>query len=988
MRRSKGALHTRNAYQALLQLPQQQQQQRRVLSSAAFCPAYFSPASGSHSALSIPLFASSIIFSSVSSSSTAKIKRTSIFAFASYSTANSPTPYPLPGSNNEIDPRGVDYSLFEPQDSTYVQQVPSSPNGASAAETSHSSTDSGSTSTVFDPSTKTPSTLSPPTQLLARLIGDEEFETATQVLHELQTLRTPLSEPLPIFSSAAMWAVHNDRPNDMLLWMRLCPGYVSGTKYLNTASNNSYSVQVRSVSRDFRKCFLVLLNAYGDDLRLLQRASMIAVEKGLWGVLQSLLAQILRFGVGNMMPGEARSNPDVAWQYFNRIVQVHQAQKGQKDPSKKRELQVATMELSRLYNLGIRTLALAGRLDDALLWADKSVMPITAALRKVLKVDGFTENFLVEELVKGGDDYYIERARVLTERLANNAARPVTQTATNVDTVLERVQRESAFTSSGTYANCSDRSETDLDGAILFYLRQGDLVAARNHLLSVLNSSARIWRDDTNSALVSTSTIDNDSVFSHLPSAYALSSLHDTAHKLGTIGVTTSLTEPDMHSDTTHASSSSNFETLTAEEFLRPIRKALLDTRGGRGLWETSRLYGLVKKEKYREAIGFYVGKSGFRLPAGGITPELIGLALDSTSATGKGSKHVQRNAGRSKQWPSTHAINLMLRAITGLCVERKDYNRLAQVYDTWKAASLPTHSSASSSSHADSDVGKENDGLPELVFTQWLPSQRPDSHTFDPFLRAFARIHTSSIPTEDSPSTSSSVSSNITYTPFGSSSAVLPVIRDMTNQFQIRPSISSWTIALECLGREGRSRWSTTTSVLARAVGINTVSPLPLCSSSSGRHNETRNEGEMEGVKGPQEGFAPANLATYTALIRALVRVAHQDGGSMVYEASGVRDDLLLRTRDLDVAVRQLVSTEEEEEAESGQTFYIDLLSRWQAVQQAVSERKMMKDDRRERWDAATMLEANDGRTVEALKDLWMVETAQSHAEIADSFH
>ncbi|CDW98572.1 hypothetical protein [Sporisorium scitamineum] len=175
-----------------------------------------------------------------------------------------------------------------------------------------------------------------------------------------------------------------------------------------------------------------------------------------------------------------------------------------------------------------------------------------------------------------------------------------------------------------------------------------------------------------------------------------------------------------------------------------------------------------------------------------------------------------------------------------------------------------------------------------------------------------------------------------------------MDVIRDMTDLFQVRPSISTWTIALECLAREGRERWVSTTSILARAVGINTTpsSPPPAAAEAN---------------------FPPANLATYTALLRALIRVSHKEGGSMVEEAGAVRDDLLVRTLDLDVAVRGLVLAEKEE----ADVFWSDLLKRWQAVQQGGKGR-----DGRERWDAAEVLRANGGRTVEALREVWLLES------------
>ncbi|SPO29876.1 uncharacterized protein UTRI_06150_B [Ustilago trichophora] len=943
MRRSSSALPARDACRALWQ-QQQPQQQRRILSSAAVYPGYPWPASSSSSTAS----SSSKLLSSSSSASSSSFKsrRTSklaqpLFAFASaYSTSN--PAYPLPGSNNDIDPRGVDYSLFEAEDESYTQYASTSAivDGTNTVQQDDTSATAAEESTT---------TLSAPTQLLVRLINSADFEAATTVVQELQTLQVPLNEPLPIYSTAALWAIRHGKKQDLLTWMRLCPGYAPGTKHLETASTNTYPKQVRSIATNFRKCFMILLDSYGDDMRLLQKASMIAAEKGLWSVLQSTLAQILRFGVGRMPDSEA-TNPALAWQYFNRLVQVHQSQRGLKEEGRKKAILSATVELRGLYNLGIRTLALAGRLDDAIHWADKSVDVNNAGLAQILRLESFTENLLMEELVRAGS-FWIDQARSLADRLSSAPARPMMHKWVNVDAVIERIEREAAFTSTETDTDYASRPGSSLDNTILAHLQQGDVVTARDHLLSVLRSATRVRRDDADLLLpYASSSADSTSIFAHLPSARVLSELNDMANKLGTVAVTSSLTETDMHHPESDTLDPTSQETLTAEEFLRPIRDNLLHVRGGKGLWETARLYGFVKKGKYREAVQFYVGKAGFKMPSGGITIELVKLALDQQSLPNPSRRETTDKATgmRGKHWPSTHSINLVLKAIAGVCVEAKDYSRLTQVYNLWKESSRPSRTP----SRQDSTVEE----IEELVFNQWPPSQRPDSHTFDPFLRAFGRLNVETHPT--------SPEAKVEKQSFGSSQAMLDIIRDMTEQFSVRPSVSSWTIALECLAREGRARWTGTTSVLARAVGINTCSPLSPSPAE-------------EMVKAAQPSFAPANLATYTALIRALVRVSHSEGGSMVEEVAAIRDDLLLRTLDLDMAVRHFVLAEKEEEGEESDRFYSDLLGRWQAVQRAG-----LQQDHRERWDASLLLTANQGRTVEALRELWLVESSVRSSE------
>ena len=96
-----------------------------------------------------------------------------------------------------------------------------------------------------------------------------------------------------------------------------------------------------------------------------------------------------------------------------------------------------------------------------------------------------------------------------------------------------------------------------------------------------------------------------------------------------------------------------------------------------------------------------------------------------------------------------------------------------------------------------------------------------------------------------------------------------------------------------------------------------------------------------------------------------------------MVEEAAAIRDDLLVRTMDLDVAVRQMLLVEAEEQNDEGQQFWKDLLQRWQTVQEAVFTRGNTASDERARWQAAEMIRANGRRTIEAMHELWVLESA-----------
>lgn len=847
--------------------------------------------------------------------------------------------------------------MFESEDDAYSQYA-STPVIAEEANSLQHDDSTSSAATAADVSD-----LSPPTQLLVRLIRENDFEAATTVLTELKALHTPLNELLPDFAPAALWAIRNGKSTEMIYWMRLCPGYIPGTKRLETASQRPHKAQLASVASCFRKCFVVLLDSYGDDLRLLHRASLLAAEKGMWSVLQSTLAQILRFGIGNVM-GPVWSNSILGWQYFTRLLQANQSQRGLKDERRREVIKAATLEIRAMYNLGIRTLALAGRLDDAIYWAQKSIEapPEYVVLAQNLKVDPFTKRLLIEELIRAG--VYLEQAYLFGRKFysvpKNGEKRRM------VNEMRERIEQETAHASAAKEHDfTAARSESVLDQTIQSYLKQGDIVTARDHLLSVLGSASQFqYSPDEPMPAGDAPYADNPvAVLEHLPSARTLSELQDLAFKFGTVPVTASLTETDMNrvpaSDGSHETSFSQ-EMMTAQDFLRPVRSKLLLVRGGKGLWETARLYGFIKKGKWKDAILFYIGKDGFRLPAGGISMELVSLVLDQQSLTNASRYDLLDKARwmRGKNWPSTHAINLMLKAIVSICVEGKDYSRLTRVYQQWREASLPNKIS---------DEHSESGHVGELVFGQWPPSQRPDSYTFDPFIRAFGRLN---IEVESGPTSSTAPSAlekaggpaRAEKQPWGSSQAVMDVIRDMTDIFFVRPNISTWTIALECLAREGRSRWTTTTSVLARAVGINTASPL----SSS-----------YTTVQSAEASFAPANSATYTALMRALIRVSHQDGGSMVEEAAAVRDDLLARTLELDVPLRQMAPVDAHDE-DDDQRFWSDLLKRWHVVQEAILAHGGATLDDRSRWQGAEMITANGGRTIETMRELWVLESAR----------
>ncbi|GAC75368.1 hypothetical protein PANT_15c00037 [Moesziomyces antarcticus T-34] len=971
MRPPNSSLPARDAWRALAH----QQRQLRLLSSAALSASSASTATAPTSSANSPLFPLKLTFSATSFSPT-KVRSTRRprppFAFA-YSTSN--PAYPLPGSNNEIDPHGVDFSLFEPEDEVYAQQASSS--------TSTKSADGDGQDASTSMTGESIAALSPSTQLLARLIQEEDFKAATTALYQFQSLGTTLNEPLPEFAVAALWAIKRGRRHDMLSWMRLCPEYTPSKRGVEAESSVSYAGQDDPTVSHILKCFVVLLEGYGDELELLQQASLIAAEKGHWSVIRSSLAQILRYGIGGTYGSDA-SNSVLAWQYFKQLVLGHRRERARRLRSTRQELMPAHPQLRALYNLGIRTLALAGRLDDAISWAQHSARTSHTAegVAHIVSTSNFTQRLLFEELFRAGGEY-VQKAYSLAELLAcsSKRGRRAVELA-NVDGIAKRIARETASSLEAESVDTEAEPEARLDAILQTHLDQGDVFAAREHLLSVLRSAEKVRRTDDSPMPEDYAPGSKDAaVFAHLPSARTLSKLQDLAYSYGTVPITVSLTESDVGpAGTTDGSQASpSQEAVGADKFLSPVRKRLLTVRGGKGLYETATLYGLVKKAKWKAALDFYVGSNGFKMPAGGITSELIALALAQSGLPPSERSGHELAARRllGKYWPSTHAINLVLRAVVGVCMDAKDYARLTRVYELWKETAsmrrMPDseHEGEQEQKHTqeheqeqenENENEHEDNGSVSLAFEHWPPSQPPSSRTFDGFIRAFARLEVDVATSGTASGTESeTMPGQMKKQVWGSSQAVLGVIRDMTERFGVQPSVSTWTIALECLAREGRERWTNTTSILARAVGINTISPLSAAAD------------EAEPVLA-QGDFAPANLATYTAVVHALLRVSHGDGGSMVEEAAAVRDDLLARTADLDLAVRSLVRSERND-GEEAETFWSDLLERWEAVQQAVSQRGT--PDQRQQWHAHKMLKANGGRTVEALRELWLLESS-----------
>ena len=104
---------------------------------------------------------------------------------------------PASTENKQLDPRGVDYELFEPPTAEY--------RAAAAAAAA--------------PTTALPA----PTALLARLLAARRFADARHALTQLQHLHSALGPPLPAYIHAAHWAAAHRHTDDALTWLALAP---------------------------------------------------------------------------------------------------------------------------------------------------------------------------------------------------------------------------------------------------------------------------------------------------------------------------------------------------------------------------------------------------------------------------------------------------------------------------------------------------------------------------------------------------------------------------------------------------------------------------------------------------------------------------------------------------------------------------------------------------------------------------------------------
>ena len=739
------------------------------------------------------------------------------------------------GTNDELDTRGVDFSLFEPSDESDEYARLAQHAHIQPRQPKHRP------SSKHDPIVQDDQrNLTHGAKLLRRLIREKEFKSAAQVLAELKLLESPLGEPLNEYADAALWFLQDGNKTDALHWLELVPLSEPPNK---TRRNRTALERDQPLKLVLGQFFTLLLNRYTTDLALLQQAVYVAVSKGHMSTVRTAFIHLLRHGTASQRTSSSSaSTAQQTWSFFTRLTDLAIRDSGSIASSD--DALALRQRLGSLYNLGVRTLALSGRLNDAVGWARKSLGDNGHLTRQVLRLELFSHKLLVEELVSAGGEY-IETAKALNDEIEADM-----QTKSQKEhgfgghrSHIAKINKLLPHADLGNWDPTPRRQPVPvvdpyqvnkLDKRILACLDRDDVIGARDVLLDSINiePQAPNKQPQLKFGQVPKSA---QSMFAleHLPSAAVLSQLQRAARRIALIQAPSS---PSVGKETEGST-----QMLNARAFLDPVQLRLRRTRAGKGLWETARLYAMVDQEEWRKALHFYQSKAGFCLEAGGITRELIQQAGGASSARLDDPWDTTHDTPRQERgllWPSTHAVNLALHAIVGLC--RHDPARLEAVYAAWKRNSF-----------REEDLDGNDAG--QLRFESWPPGYAPDSYTFDPFLHAFA------------------------HSKRGGWRRALEVIREMTDSYRIRPSVATWTILLEAFANQ---RWDEGAERLAMQMGIIT------------------RPGVKPARADPDNPVPQATLETYTALINSLIN--KPSSKQNVREAAWIRDDLLVRMRSL----------------------------------------------------------------------------------------
>lgn len=216
------------------------------------------------------------------------------------------------GSNMQLDPRGVDYALFEAPSAEY--RVPAADAGPADA-----------------PARAPDAALAPPTALLQRLLHAQQFDDALRALDQLEALDTPLGAPLVEYAHAARHCAARGHAADALRWLALAPHAAAaraGRWHVDQAVH--------------------WLTAAGDDA--LQRACVLAAAKGYASALTTGATHLFR---------TAAWHTDGARALWDRLTA----------PYAPVDASARDRQLARLYNRALRAMAHGGHAHAARAWA-------------------------------------------------------------------------------------------------------------------------------------------------------------------------------------------------------------------------------------------------------------------------------------------------------------------------------------------------------------------------------------------------------------------------------------------------------------------------------------------------------------------------------------------------------------------------------------------------------------------------------------------
>ncbi|PKI85096.1 hypothetical protein MVES1_001434 [Malassezia vespertilionis] len=165
-------------------------------------------------------------------------------------------PRPVRASNLDLDPRGVDYALFEPISDEY---------GTVHAETSRIAV-----------------LKAPPVALLHRLLHAHKYDEALRTLLQLHVLDTPLSA-LPEYNDAARWFAAHGRYADALHWIELAPACAGLSRQFRAAMQQAMQWLTRAPLTE------------RSEHAVLQKACMYAASKGYIDALTIGMTHMYRY---------------------------------------------------------------------------------------------------------------------------------------------------------------------------------------------------------------------------------------------------------------------------------------------------------------------------------------------------------------------------------------------------------------------------------------------------------------------------------------------------------------------------------------------------------------------------------------------------------------------------------------------------------------------------------------------------------------------